>query len=104
MGQLKFALVYPVWMFFAFLPSLSVGQEVKNVPEAFTSISTEPEVLFFNNTLNSYREGGHLQGVQVIEKNEKIKLLISGSSSSNAYLMELDLATRKTERLISLMS
>jgi len=84
-------------------PLLGFGQQVKNVPEAFEALSSEPEVIFISNEINVNREGGHLQGVQVIEKNGTEKLLISGSSLTQAYILQVDLATRKTDTLISLM-
>lgn len=85
-------------------PILGVGQQVKNVPEAFESISSEPEVILLNNEIKVPTDGGHLQGVQLIEKNGIEKLLISGSSLTTAYVLQVDLTTRKTDTLISLMS
>lgn len=84
-------------------PLLGYGQQVKNVPEAFEALSSEPEIMFISNEIKVPSEGGHLQGVQVIEKNGAEKLLISGSSLTQAYLLQVDLATRKTDTLITLM-
>lgn len=82
---------------------LGLGQEVKNVLEAFESLSIEPEVLLVSNNLEVPMQTGHLQGVQVIEQKGKYKLLISGSSLTESYLLQVDLVTLKTERLIPLM-
>ncbi|WP_139205097.1 hypothetical protein [Pricia antarctica] len=84
-------------------PLLGFGQQVKNVPEVFEALSSEPEVMFISNEIHVPSEGGHLQGMQVIEKNGTEKLLISGSSLAQAYVLQVDLATRKTDTLISLM-
>lgn len=84
-------------------PLLGYGQRVNNVPEAFEALSSEPETIFISNEIKVPSEGGHLQGVQVIEKNGTEKLLISGSSLTQAYVLQVDLATRKTDTLIALM-
>ncbi|SOE20139.1 hypothetical protein SAMN06298216_0639 [Spirosomataceae bacterium TFI 002] len=82
--------------------SLGFGQKVKNVPKAFKAIETEPETIFINNELKVPTEGGHLQGVQVVIINGREKLLVSGSSLSQAYILQADLAVKSTERLIIL--
>ena len=84
-------------------PLLGFSQQVKNVPEAFENLSSEPESIFLTNELQGPTDEGHFQGVQVIEKNEIEKLLISGSSLTQAYILQVDLATLKTEKLIALM-
>lgn len=84
-------------------PLVSCGQQVKNVPETFEALSSEPEIIFISNEINVPSDGGHLQGVQWIKKNGAEKLLISGSSRQQAYVLRVDLATRKTDTLIALM-
>jgi len=86
-----------------FHPNPGFSQQVKNVPEAFAALSSRPEIILLNNNIEVPRDGGHLQGVQVIERNGTEKLLISGSSLTTAYLLQVDLATRKTDKLIPLM-
>ena len=78
------------------------GQQVKNVPEAFESLSTEPNIMLINNEILVPTEGGHMQGIQAVEKNGKEKLLISGSSLNKAYILQADLTTLKTDTLIIL--
>lgn len=84
-------------------PHLGYAQQVKNVPKAFEALSFEPGIIFIRNEIKIPSEGGHLQGVQVIEKNGTEKLLISGSSLTQAYVLQVDLTTRKTDTLIVLM-
>ncbi len=84
-------------------PLLGYGQQVKNVLESFEALSSEPEIIFISNEIKMPNGEGHLQGVQAIEKNGIEKLLISGSSLTQAYVLQVDLATRKTDTLISLM-
>ncbi len=84
-------------------PIVGYAQQVKNVPKAFEALSSEPEIIFISNEIHVPSEDGHLQGVQAIEKNGTEKLLISGSSLTQAYVLQVDLATRKTDTLISLM-
>src|SRR5680860_1471978 len=103
MGQRNLCIGFFLMAILGVYPLLGFGQQVKNVPEAFEALSSEPEVIFISNEINVNREGGHLQGVQVIEKNGTEKLLISGSSLTQAYILQVDLATRKTDTLISLM-
>lgn len=92
-------LIAILWLY----PLLGFGQQVKNVPESFENLSSEPEIIFLSNEIKVPSDGGHLQGVQVIEKNETEKLLISGSSLTLAYILQVDLATRKTDKIITLM-
>lgn len=94
-----FFLITILWFF----PKLSFGQQVKNVPEAFEALSSMPEIILVKNKINVPTDGGHLQGVQVIEKKGTEKLLISGSSQTQAYVLQVDLATREADRLIPLM-
>jgi len=85
-------------------PISGFSQQVKNVLEAFDALSSDPEIIILTNEINVHGDGGHFQGVQLIEKNGTEKLLISGSSHSKAYVLQVDLPTRKTERLITLMN
>lgn len=84
-------------------PFLGFSQQVENVPQAFEALSTEPEIILLNNEIDVPLERGHLQGVQVIETNGSEKMLISGSSLEVAYILQADLATRKTDILVPLM-
>ncbi len=84
-------------------PILGFGQQVKNVPEAFKALSSEPEIFLIKNKIKVPTEGGHLQGIQVIDKNGNENLLISGSSLTQAYILQVDLTTRKANKLIPLM-
>ncbi len=92
-------LIANLWLY----PILGFGQQVKNVPEAFEALSSEPEIILVKNNIKVPTDGGHLQGVQVIEKKGTEKLLISGSSLTQAYVLQFDLATRKADKLIPLM-
>jgi hypothetical protein len=84
--------------------TVALSQQVKNVPKAFESLSTEPESMFISNEITIPTKGGHLQGVQYIEQKGKAKLLISGSSLTQAYILQVDLASQKTDKLITLMT
>jgi len=91
---------------YAMLCLLSIsgfGQRVDNVPEAFEALGSKPEIIHLTNKIDIPNESGHFQGVQVIGKAGKEKLIISGSSLTEAYLLQVDLASRKTEKLIPLM-
>ncbi len=83
---------------------LGFGQQVKNVPKAFEALSSEPEIILVKNKMRVPLDGGHLQGVQVIDSQGDEKLLISGSSLTQAYLLQVDLTARKADRLIPLMN
>tara|TARA_R110002049_G_scaffold68392_5_gene177284 strand:+ start:2793 stop:3716 length:924 start_codon:yes stop_codon:yes gene_type:complete len=88
----------------ALLSFLGFSQEVANMPEAFKALSSEPEVILINNKLKIPSESGHFQGVQLIEKKGSEKLLISGSSLTAAYILQINLKKRKTDNLITLMT
>ncbi|GGW21897.1 hypothetical protein GCM10007383_00820 [Arenibacter certesii] len=89
-------------LFLGLIPISSFGQQVKDVPNAFRSISSVPEIFLVRNIIKVPTKGGHLQGVQVIQQNGKEKLLASGSSFSKAYILQVDLGTLKSDKLISL--
>lgn len=85
------------------LPNVSFGQQIKNVPKAFNALKTTPELIVLDNALDVPTAKGHFQGVQVIQQNGREKLLISGSSQNTAYILQADMTTQKTEKLIPLM-
>lgn len=84
-------------------PISGFAQEVKNVPDAFAHVSIKPEVIVLNNAIDVPTKNGHFQGVQVINSGGIDKLLISGSSAKLAYILQSDLASQKTEKLLYLM-
>lgn len=88
-----------------FCPSCTqvFGQKLQNVPGAFTRLSTSPTVIFIDNAVDVPLQGGHLQGVQCLEQEDGKKLLLSGSSADQAYLLQVDLSKRQSDRLIPLM-
>lgn len=96
--SVKAFLIACLWLY----PNSGIGQ-VKNVPEAFKALRTDPEIIFIDNTLDIPTKGGHFQGVQVITENEVEKMLVSGSSLTMAYVLLIDLATQTTEKLVPLM-
>lgn len=98
-GFIGFFLIASLYLY----PDLSISQQVENVPSAFKALSSEPEVIILNNEIEVPRDKGHLQGVQLIEINGSQKLLISGSSLMTAYILQADLKTLKTDKLIPLM-
>ncbi len=79
------------------------SQQVKDVPKAFKSLSTDPTVIILKNKIKVPTDGGHLQGVQVIDQKGTDKILMSGSSSHTAFLLQADIKTQKTEQLLPLM-
>ncbi|MEQ8807584.1 MAG: hypothetical protein RIE59_00835 [Imperialibacter sp.] len=89
--------------FISSLPIAGKAQQVKNVPAAFEALSPEPEVIVLMNDINVPTKSGHLQGVQVMVRDGAEKLLMSGSSFTQAYILQADLETRKTDKLIPLM-
>jgi hypothetical protein len=90
-------------LIFGSKPVIGLCQHVNNVPDAFNSLNSEPEIITIVNELNVPSEGGHFQGVQLVEKNGKENLLISGSSKDKAYILQADLASKKTDKLFTLL-
>ncbi|WP_200975834.1 hypothetical protein [Echinicola sp. 20G] len=84
-------------------PNLAICQELDNVPVAFESLGQEPEIISFESDVEVPTEGGHLQGVQLVEIAGKEKMLVSGSSSHQSYILQLDMASKQAEKLIPLM-
>ncbi|MEQ8414114.1 MAG: hypothetical protein RIB71_06595 [Imperialibacter sp.] len=101
----RYHLFKPCFLF-ASISCLTISgyaQQVKNVPAAFEALGPEPEVIVITNDIDVPTKSGHLQGVQVMEKDGAEKLLISGSSLTQAYILQADLETQKTDELIPLM-
>lgn len=51
-----------------------------SLPEYFMDINAEPQLILCRNDLEVDLQGGHLQGVQLVEKNGSTYAIISGSS------------------------
>lgn len=100
-AALFLSLFFLAWACFS--PMLGFAQEVNNVQMAFESLNTKPEEFLIANEMQVPMARGHLQGVQLMEKNGIEKLLLSGSSLSEAYVLQVDLESRKTDKLITLM-
>lgn len=84
-------------------PIIVSGQYVKDIPSAFKALHSEPEVFMIENEIKVPTKSGHFQGVQLIEQDGRKKLLISGSSLSKSYLLQVDLESQKSEKMIVLM-
>ncbi|MBD8487995.1 hypothetical protein IFO69_04460 [Echinicola sp. CAU 1574] len=85
------------------IPNLSICQELDNVPKAFESLGHEPEIIIFESKVQVPTAGGHLQGVQLVEVDGEEKLFVSGSSHHQSYIVQLDMASKKAEKVIPLM-
>ncbi|WOK07342.1 hypothetical protein RT717_01740 [Imperialibacter roseus] len=103
--MLSHNLVKPFFLlaFISVQPIVGQAQQVKNVPAAFEALSAEPEVIVLANDIDVPTKSGHLQGVQAMVQDGAEKLLMSGSSLTQAYILQADLASRQTEKLIPLM-
>ena len=100
----KYSVFIPILILGMWLAPISgICQQVENEPQAFLSLSQTPKVYCFKNKLNVVAEGGHLQGIQLIEREGIEKLLISGSSSAYSYILEANLEQEITTDLIPLM-
>jgi hypothetical protein len=73
---------------FILLISSSFGQETNDeiIISKFKSIAENPEFVGFDNSVEVNNIGGHLQGIQLIHRNETNYAILSGSSDSYAYL------------------
>lgn len=79
------------------------AQELQNVPEAFDQLNPNPEIFILENRIRIPKRYGHLQGVQSIKVRDQEKIMISGSSFKRAFILQGNLNTGKTEKLITLM-
>ncbi len=75
----------------------SILDEVHNLDEF-------PTLLPIHNPLTIDTTGGHLQGVQIYKQRDKEFAFLSGSSAEVAYLLIVDLASQKVERLCTLFT
>lgn len=81
MGQRNLCIGFFLIAILGLHPYLGFALQVNNVPDAFEALSSEPEVMFISNAIKVPSDGGHLQWVQVFEKNGTEKLLIWGVRS-----------------------
>lgn len=79
------------------------SQKVKNVPKAFKALDSSPTTIHIKNTLDVPTENGHFQGIQVMETHGRKKLLVSGSSLHQSYILQVDMESQETDTLITLM-
>lgn len=79
------------------------SQKVKNVSEAFNAIDPSPTTVYIKNTLDVPTENGHFQGIQAVKNHGRKKLLVSGSSLHQSYILQMDIESQKTDTLITLM-
>jgi hypothetical protein len=73
-----------ILLIFTLFPLLAYSQK-GSLPEIFMEIDTEPQIILCQNKLEVNNQGGHLQGVQLLVKNELEYAIISGSSDTYAY-------------------
>lgn len=104
MGLKQSWIIFFIMLNLGLFPLVSIGQSVNNVVNAFEGLCTKPELITIKNDIDIPAENGHFQGVQLIRSNAKEKLIVSGSSMKEAYLLTIDLATKKTDTLIRLMA
>lgn len=53
--------------------------------EVFQQLGKDPSSVSFQNPLEINREGGHIQGIQCVHRNQQEHLILSGSSSTISY-------------------
>ena len=70
---------------FAIIFPLRAIAQHGSIPELFIEIDTEPQIIRCINELEVNNKGGHLQGVQLLVKNEVEYAILSGSSGTYAY-------------------
>jgi len=70
---------------FAIIFSLRANAQHACIPDLFTEISTEPQIIFCKNELEVNNRGGHLQGVQLLVKDQVEYAIFSGSSGTYSY-------------------
>jgi hypothetical protein len=75
--QISIAIIFP----------LSLIAQPGSIPEFFGRIGTEPQIIHCKNELEVNNRGGHLQGVQLLVKNDVEYAILSGSSDSYAYYL-----------------
>jgi len=68
----------------AFSPFLAYSQN-GSLPKIFMEIDTEPQIIQCHNKLEVNNKGGHLQGVQLLVKDDVEYAVLSGSSGTYAY-------------------
>jgi hypothetical protein len=68
----------------ALLTSGGIAQG-QSIPESFKKIAAQPKIIRCRNELDVNNQGGHLQGVQLLEKEGEEYAVVTGSSSTYAY-------------------
>jgi hypothetical protein len=68
----------------ALLTSSGIAQG-QSIPESFKKIAVQPRIIRCRNELDVNNQGGHLQGVQLLEDGGVEYAVLTGSSSTYAY-------------------
>ena len=82
-GCFKFILLIS---FAKIFPLLTISQN-GSFPEFFVKIDTEPQIILCKNDLEVNNQGGHLQGVQLLQRDNVEYAILSGSSGTYAYYL-----------------
>lgn len=75
--QISIAIIFP----------LSGIAQHGSIPELFRKIGTEPHIIYCRNGWEVNNQGGHLQGVQLLIKDDVEYAFLSGSSDTYAYYL-----------------
>ena len=87
-------LVLPILFIFLITSCFGQANNDDYIISKFKSISENPTTIEFDNSKKVNNIGGHLQGIQLITRNEINYAILSGSSDSYAYLSVVKLGDK----------
>ena len=87
-------LILPILFISLVFSSFGQANSDEFIISKFKNISENPTCNEFDNRKKVYNIGGHLQGIQVIHRNETNYAILSGSSDSYAYLSVVKLGDK----------
>jgi hypothetical protein len=70
---------------FTALVAFGAAYQDESIPESFIKIGSLPRIIKYKNELEINNQGGHLQGVQLLERGGEEFAILTGSSSTYAY-------------------
>jgi hypothetical protein len=90
-------------VFLAMFISCQAISQIGSLPESFMAVDAEPQSIVCQNEIKVNDQGGHLQGIQILVKNDEAYAIISGSSEAYAYYSVVELGTCKVLSVNKLM-
>lgn len=77
-------ILYTLWLFTSYY-ALIAQSSPKSIIWQFEQIQSQPKKIFIQNDIPIHTEGGHIQGIQVLEYHDNPYYVLTGSTDKHSY-------------------